>query len=273
VKRRAASFFSNTDFRQVLIDAYEERSARRKSYSIRAFARDLGIRHSTLSAIMRGLHGMSGNLAREISAKLNLSKRETEYFVALVDSKHARSKLVRDEAKQKLLKLTSARAPEKIIDSAHFLSTWVYPATLELVSLGSSRVDADFISKRLKISKPKAEEALMLLLSLGLIKKMDSGFARVKEHLVATGNTPKPILRQFHKQILDLGKKAIDEQPIEQRRVLSATFSFDSRKTEKARAWLYDVYQNFLNEFATGGTSDSVNAVSMQFFRVDHKEV
>jgi uncharacterized protein (TIGR02147 family) len=267
-------FFSISDYKMIILLVFEERQARRKQYSMRAFARDLGMRQSTLSGVIRGVHGMSPDTAREISLKLGFSKREADYFIALVESKHARSKVAKTRAKSKIEKLSANRAATTLQEeSSYFLSSWYFPAALELVTLGGPKTDAQFISKRLKITLSQATEALAVLQQLKLIKKTENGFIREQEHLSAVGKAPSKTLRNFHKQILDLGKKAIEEQSIENRKFLSSTFSFDSSKTERARAWLHDMYQTFLNEFAAGGTSDSVNAVGIQFFRLDQEVV
>jgi uncharacterized protein (TIGR02147 family) len=272
VRRTFDGFFSNTDYVSILAHAFELRASRRKNYSIRAFARDLGIKPSNLSGVLRGVHGMSGELAREVSVKLGFTKRESDYFVALVESRHSRSKLAREKAKAKIQKLASSRQTTKLEkESTHFLSTWIYPAALELITLCGPKTNAELIAKKLKIVLKEAEQALAVLIQLRLVKETSQGLVRVEEHLSAVGNTPSATLRGFHKQIMDLGKRAIEEQKIENRKFMSATFSFDSKKTEEARAWLDEMYENFLNNFAGAGSSDSVNAVGIQFFRVDNE--
>ena len=61
----------------------EQLSKRQKanpSYSLRAFARDLGMDPSTLSAILKGKRAFPVKSCEQISQALNLSPMEKQYF-------------------------------------------------------------------------------------------------------------------------------------------------------------------------------------------------
>jgi plasmid maintenance system antidote protein VapI len=68
---------------RILTDAFEEKRSRNSSYSLRAFARDLEISVSHLSAIMSGQKKLSAQQAGKIAIKLQLAP---ELFIELVTS-------------------------------------------------------------------------------------------------------------------------------------------------------------------------------------------
>ena len=60
--------------REILSDALNERISINPGYSLRAFARDLGISPQLLSNVINGKRGMSADLATRIAGKINLSE-------------------------------------------------------------------------------------------------------------------------------------------------------------------------------------------------------
>ena len=67
------------------------------AYSLRAFARDLGLPSSNLSNVLKGKQGLSIKSALQILERLKIKGRDRELFFDLVLSQDARAK--RDKAK------------------------------------------------------------------------------------------------------------------------------------------------------------------------------
>lgn len=61
------------------------RQARNPLYSLRAFARDLAIDHSTLSQILRGRRRLTPRSVRRLGPKLGLAARDVNEHAALAD--------------------------------------------------------------------------------------------------------------------------------------------------------------------------------------------
>jgi transcriptional regulator with XRE-family HTH domain len=60
------------NFRQTLAKELGDRRRRNPGYSLRAFARDLGTDHSTLSQILRGRRGLSSRMISRFGGQLRL---------------------------------------------------------------------------------------------------------------------------------------------------------------------------------------------------------
>ncbi len=82
-------------------------------YSLRAFARDIGISPSRLSAILKGRQGLSESSASRIAAKLGWEGEAAERFVLMVLAADSRSKGRRTEA---LNRLNHDSSPERAQD-------------------------------------------------------------------------------------------------------------------------------------------------------------
>jgi uncharacterized protein (TIGR02147 family) len=266
-----AKFYKKRDFRSILMLEFEQRKMRRASYSIRAFARDLAINPVTLTAVLNKRHGISRKVAEGIADRLKFDARRKGFFCDLVDSLHARTKFEKTQAQ---LRLKEYRADFDKIDDGdlHLLSRWFYPAVLEIVTNYGKKMTASQISSRLRISKAQAEEALGYLQENKMILKTKTGYAANRKHLKATGVSPSSVIRSWHQQVIDLSKIALERQPVQKRKYLTSVFGLDSTRVDEARKWLANAHQQFLDEFATQPTTDSVYAFSNQFFQIDDGE-
>src|SRR4051812_22994437 len=90
------------DYRQFLKREFGTRSRAQEKYSLRSFARDLGLAPSRLSEILNHKQGLSFDLAQRVGEKLGLNDRELELFCHLVESEHARSQVKRELAKTRV---------------------------------------------------------------------------------------------------------------------------------------------------------------------------
>jgi transcriptional regulator with XRE-family HTH domain len=70
-----------TDFRMFLRLELARRSAQNPRYSLRAFARHLGVDHSTLSQWMRGRRPLSARTIERLGARLRVPARRLRVFV------------------------------------------------------------------------------------------------------------------------------------------------------------------------------------------------
>jgi len=70
------SYLASVDLIQVLSCELVQRRQRSPRYSLRAFARDLGIDHASLSQLLRGRRVLSPRLAKKFGAKLQLRSAE-----------------------------------------------------------------------------------------------------------------------------------------------------------------------------------------------------
>lgn len=118
-----ATILSYTDYRAFLTDELSRRQARNARYSLRSFARDLGLAPPRLSDLLRGRYGLSGAAAAELAVKLRMTEEESSYFADLAEAGHGRSRLARENARQRLqqkriqegaISLTWSGSPEEL---------------------------------------------------------------------------------------------------------------------------------------------------------------
>jgi hypothetical protein len=70
--RRPARYNGRVNFRETLAAERARRRAANPRYSLRAFARDLGTDHATLSQVLRGRRSLSPRMVRRFGRRLSL---------------------------------------------------------------------------------------------------------------------------------------------------------------------------------------------------------
>lgn len=265
------NLYKQKSFRDVLRAELAERKVRRKSYSIRAFARDLGINHNTLTGALRGNYGISADTARELATKLKYDKKERQFFVALVECEHSRTKFEKEKANRVLAKFLSKVEIKNVQPESMLLRKWFYSATLELLTIFGSEISVPQVSKALRITEEEAQEAFSVLIEIGILEEKSHKLSRQHKNIISKANHPAPMIRSFHKQLLAKAAAAIDEQPIENRGYNSCVLSFDKAKLPQAREWLRTMYKEFVEEFGNNKPSDAVYAFTACYFQVDNE--
>jgi uncharacterized protein (TIGR02147 family) len=168
-----------TDYRDFLTEAFHSRRSKDRKYSLRAFAKDIGMSAPKLSQNLRGLCGMSSNKAQEIATRLQMPVEVAKKFVMLVEARHGRSVLVRERANLEL-KMMSPPVVLRSGDSRAPL-TWYQSAILSLVNATDFQPEAEWFSLRLNISKELVMSAIETLKADGLLETTGSTWHR-KDH-------------------------------------------------------------------------------------------
>jgi uncharacterized protein (TIGR02147 family) len=243
-----------------------ERSEKNKTYSLRAFARDLSISPQRLSHILNGRHGLSSASASSIAKKLGLSESEALYFCTLVETKHARSKLVKTEAHKKLSDLKSAYK-DLSLDHFKIISDWYHFAIMELSLIEGFSSHPKWIADTLGITTMEAKFAIERLIKLELIEKNKNGEIKITGNFFADPKgTPSSALRQFHKQLLEKATQAINIQSIETRDYSSTILAIDEESIPAAKNELKKFRENFDKRFSANYKKTKVYCLGMQFF-------
>src|SRR6185295_8927380 len=74
----ARQYTSRMSFRHVLVSTLQKRQWTNRSYSIRAFARDIGVSHTVLSRVIRGDRRLTPRTIRRVGARLRLDAKLIE---------------------------------------------------------------------------------------------------------------------------------------------------------------------------------------------------
>ena len=227
------------NYRSYLKAIFITRSKKNSRFSLRAFAQNLGISHSTLSQIFNGNRNLSRETTVQIAEKLKLNSLETEYFCLLVELESA----VKLETKNMLLNRINRLRPEGAseanllsVDSFKMISDWYHYAILQILKIKFIPHTALFISKALGIHKTETEMALERLLRLEMIEETKKNQYQTHQINFRVKSDEKNLaLKKFHTQYLEKAIVAFDEQEPKERFTGSETLALSPQSLEKIR--------------------------------------
>lgn len=142
-------------FRRVLQEELALRCARNPRYSLRAFARYLGLDHSTLSQLLRGRRRFTARTIERVGKRLALAPEMITQFVELERTPPE--------------PWTSRELRQLSRDAALSLAEWHHHAILELTRLTSFRPDVRWIARVLDVPIDDVNVAITRLTRLGLL--------------------------------------------------------------------------------------------------------
>lgn len=253
-------------------EEHSRRSQANPHYSLRAFARDLGVSPSWLSDFMLEKKGMSEHTAVRIGRTLGMTPSEEKVFLLSAKARHARSPGERAAAQKELNSFKRTKTFSMKPDDFLKTGTWYHQAILELTELESFTHHELEIAERLRLPLPTIRRALADLQEAGLLEFQNGKMKACYPETESTQDIPSVAIRKYHEQILQKGVKALHEQAFDQREYGSATFAFDASRIKEAKAVLRNFQKRFSDEFYKNSENkDSVYQFSFQFFRVDQK--
>lgn len=263
------NLFRFDDYRTYLQSRLEEIYQKRPGYSLRAFARDLGVGAPRLANLMNRKKGLSLVGAIDLARRLGLNTLETEYFCDLVQKEHARSPRLREFAHSRLERRhyghdTASYLPEELFS---LISHWHHYAILQLLFLKDFEGNPKWISKRLGISFSEARSAWDRLQQLKLVEKKEGKWMRKKKTFFTSSDIPSEANRRHQFQLLELAEHALKTQNIEEREFNSNIFAIDKKKLPHAKSMIRQ-FQNELEAFLEEGPRTDVYVYTSQLFRL-----
>jgi uncharacterized protein (TIGR02147 family) len=258
---------TSRDYRHLLQGELSKRAAQNPHYSLRAFARDLGLAPSRLSEILNGKQGLSRLTAERVGARLGLSEDERAVFCDLVESRHARSAADKKAAALRLTKRQYATPEYQFkIDAFHVISDWYHLAIVELVTVSGFKNDAKWIARKLTITEIQVKLAIERLIRLKFLKLTRGKLVLLKDEGFVPNDVPSESVRKFHQQILERAISALHAQNVSERHIATHVFAFDKKRMAEAKKSMRRFEHRFCKKLEGSRAKDSVYCLSFQFF-------
>mgnify|MGYP001559470535 FL=1 len=240
--------------RHVLAAELERRKSANARYSLRAFAKNLGINPGFLSSVMNGTRTLSlKNLVR-VAERLGLGPAETAELLGVS------SGLAAD--------VESSSVATIQLDAFQVISDWYHFAILELTHAEVLKNAPEHIARRLGISTATAAQAVARLLRLGLLEVDGKGRLKKTKAFIATpSGTPSRALRGFHAQHLEKAKAALETQAVTERDITGVTIPFDPTRMTEMSAEIRR-FRRRMMKLASVGKNTEVYHLSLAFFRL-----
>lgn len=261
---------SYDDYREYLKQVLADRMQKNPRYSLRAFARDLGLAPQNLSAIFHDKRGLSLERALKISVSLGLNSDESQFFCDLVQFARAKSNASQTAARLRLSKFRRPQGQQYEMlkeDVFHAISDWYHFAILELTYVKGFKSDAKWIASQLGISTHEAKQAILRLARLKLLEVKNKRFKKVAPNTATQHDVPSEAIKHFNRQILEKAKDALTFQHINERDFTTITMSINPAKIPEAKKLIKQTRRDLCELLETGERS-AVYCFSAQLFRL-----
>jgi transcriptional regulator with XRE-family HTH domain len=189
---------------------FQNRKRTNPQYSLRSYARFLGVQPGRLSEYLSERRVISNRMAEKMSARLGVSP--------LIFKPRALSDLdfIEDEA-------------------FAVIADWQHFAILSLMDTKTFKHDSAWIAKRLGISELDAKEAIRRLVRVGLVEKNNQVLVKKKKNVFTGSDRESTALKLSHTQSLQQAISALHDVPVELRDVTSITMAINIKKLPIAK--------------------------------------
>lgn len=256
-----------SDPAEQLAAEFHARQAANPRYSMRAFARRLGLPPGRLSQLLSRKRLFTRDLGRKIAAALGYDAKQTRDFLHVIE----RSRPVRP----KIMKLKLIQPPlYDSIGEDHFkvIADWYHFAMLSLVETSDFRLDFDWMGHRLGIPPAQAEEGFTRLVRLGIVRQVGGRVELVRSNNAAGSEAPSSALRESHRQTLVQTIEALDQVDLKERDVTSITMAIDVKKLPKAKQLIRE-FRLGLAALMESGERTEVYNLNIQLVPVTNRRI
>ena len=245
---------------QLLKERFAERQRKNGQYSLRSFARDLGIHHSALSLILRGKRGIPKKNLLSVIKSLELSPVEELAFLA-----DHRQHQIREDHLQLHYGLAETLEEEK-----HYrvISEWEYAAVIELMDTQGFKWDVDYIGKKLEIPFARAQVVMDKLIEVGVV--CNNSFQKLSVNLKTSDGVESKAIRKSHKEGLELSLSKIDEGDFDLKNFSSVTMAIDAEDMNEYVELIRDFRKKVI-ALSNRKNKKDVYQLGIQFFPLTHE--
>ncbi len=248
-------------YRAYLIQELKRRKAAHPQYSMRAFAKFLGLDSGFLSRVLGGTKDLSPDRSEEIARKLGLSAEGVLAF---------RGQVEHELGNQAEPSITQTTIP---LDQFEIIADWHHFAILGLVTCVDFRPQPAWISQRLGVPELSVIDALGRLIRLGYLEQLsDGGLRKPQTHVTTPSGTPSPALRHMHAQLMEKAKDALLTQPIDKRDITSLSGSIDPNLIPQAKEEIRRFRARMKELFVSSKTPTQVYQLNVQLFELTQNE-
>jgi uncharacterized protein (TIGR02147 family) len=237
-----------------LHEEFTARSQKNARYSLRAFAKHLGVSHTLLSLIMAGKRPLTLKTAKLVTERLELPPEKAVSLMRVGEA----SKSKAYNYKYEFLDL-------KTFD---LISDWVHFAILSLTETTSALMSPKWIAKRLAINETQAKVAFQRLTEVGLIAEKDGRWRQTGKPIKVENTVSTSTTKKFHRQMIEKALESLETDPMEVRNFSSVTLAMDPADIPYATERIKQFRRELQAELEMRGTPKEVYNLTIQIYPV-----
>lgn len=256
-----------TDFRQLMLDYYEDRK-RRSAFSWRDFSKAAGFTSSSyMKVVCDGKSKLSKIGVERTGVAMGLVGFEMEYFRALVEFGQVGTEDKKKAAYERMLsiaKVHKVRVMEG--DLFEFYDSWQNPVVRELAPLMPGATPGEMAKMCYpEVSAAEVQQSLNFLTKAGLLKKAGDSFTLAETSIKGTPDATRLALRGMHRMMSKLATPAID-LPAGERNFSGVTMGVSRESYDRIVKVLDECRRQIISIAAEDKSIEQVYRLNLQLF-------
>lgn len=236
---------------------YSHKSKNNDSYSLRAFARDLGVSHTLLNLIFNGKRNITEAFSKKVLECKRISHETSEILSLGLKKELSES--------QKIEKLT--------LSQVSMMSDWIHYAVLSLLVTDGFEWEASYVANRLGITQIKAREVMQRLLELEVVYCDDKGrYSQRSAKIVIDNEQAFEAGKSYNRGLLKKASDSMDACDFSERDLSSTIFTLDPKYIPFAVQEIRKFRRELSAQLETMGSLENVYALAVQLFPLTNME-
>lgn len=259
---------------QYLRDFWKEKNQKNPSFSLRAWARQLGFKgHAPLQLMLSGKRAIPRKYLPRMIQHLELSPQEGLFLETLLELDSAETPGERKFFLERLRGI-SPKPLARVFEVEHFayLRNPLHMFILEMSELPDFDSDPKWIQSRIRytVSLQEIEEVLDRLIALGLLSEAPDGSVRkTHKHLNTRNDVTDKAIQDYHKNVSDLAAKQVGVQTVNDREFQGMALNVSLDALPLAKKLIREFTRQFLAAIeAPAGAGRETYQLNVQFFSI-----
>lgn len=220
--------FEYGDYREFLRDSYLMKKGENPVVTHKYMGSKVGYNASGyFTQVVKGRINISLEMAHGFASFFGLTKKEAEYFEALVLFNQARSHNEKKTYYEKMISFKEASAKTLAPDQYEYFSNWYNIAVRELLYIYRFSGNYEELARLVQpsITPEQARQAIAVLERVGLIRKGEGGAYQITDRHITSGFAESPAAGNYIRNSLEMAKQSLDNVPRNERELSSITIS------------------------------------------------
>lgn len=256
------------DYLRILQNEFLQRKQKNKKYSLRAFAKYLGVSHALLSLVFLKKKGLSPKMAEKIGTKMALSHLERNIFVTSVEKCFSRSAKKKNKASQALNQLHKQKhfmslTAENITQIDH----WAYIAVFEAIYSKKAQTTKElcfFLDQ-----KPSMiTKVVTYLQKISAITEENGVLSSLSSSLHTTNDIPAKALVSYHISMAQKAIESVQQQPVNVREFQNSILTVHQDSIGEAKKMIRNFIHEFNTRFYVDNDTSQLYSLFVTFFKM-----
>lgn len=256
------------DYLRILQNEFHQRKQKNKKYSLRAFAKFLGVSHALLSQVFLKKKGLSPKMADKISVKLALSHLERNIFISSVEKCFSRSAKQKNKAGQLLKELHKQKQFKSLTqETVRQIDHWAYVAVFEAIFSKKAQTTKElcfFLDQ-----KPSMiVKVVTYLQKISAVAEDNGTYSALSSSLQTSNDIPAKAMVNYHISMAQKAISSIQQQPVHMREFQNAILTVNHESMGEAKKMIRNFIHEFNTRFYVDNDTSQLYSLFVSFFKM-----